>query len=110
MIKRHLHTSSPIQDSTASTSSSTSNSAASLPGLVSSLRPLKRSLPQLQQEGALLRRFCYKNKNQHKANVWWKRVVHVDRIIGRLTDELKSLLVAFGLESVTPTNNVECIL
>ncbi|SCZ99335.1 BZ3500_MvSof-1268-A1-R1_Chr3-1g05954 [Microbotryum saponariae] len=100
MIKRQLPTTVPIQDSTASTSLS----AASLPGLVSSLRPLKRSLPQLQQEAALLRRFCYKNKNQHKANAWWKRIIHVDRVIGRLTDELKSLLVALGLDAETDQN------
>jgi hypothetical protein len=75
---------------------SSSNSTLSLPGLVSSLRPIKRISTQLDDELNLIHRFSYKNKNQHKASVWWKRVIHVDRTLHRALEEVESLLSQFG--------------
>ncbi|GAA6027422.1 hypothetical protein JCM8097_007852 [Rhodosporidiobolus ruineniae] len=69
-----------------------------LPGLVSSLRPLRRTLAQLNDEAALLRRFTYKNKNQFKGTGWWRRIIHADRATSRAADELKGLLSEFGVE------------
>lgn len=69
----------------------------SFPGLVSSLRPIKRVSSQLAEEATLLRRFTYKNKNQHKAQGWWKKTVEVDRITGRVTVEIGALLESFGV-------------
>ena len=77
---------------------STSALPPALPGLVSSLRPIKRLASQLADEAALLSRFTYKNKNQHKGNGWWRRVVEVDRIVQRLVRELGGLLDLFGVE------------
>ena len=71
-----------------------------LPGLVSSLRPLKRLSTNVSEEAALLRRFTYKNKNQHKGCGWWRRVVEVDRAVGRVTAEVDGLLGEFGMRSV----------
>ncbi|KAK4705289.1 hypothetical protein P7C70_g919, partial [Phenoliferia sp. Uapishka_3] len=67
-----------------------------LPGLISSLRPLKRLSTNLSEEAALLRRFTYKNKNQHKGCGWWKRIVEVDRAVERVGAELGGLLAEFG--------------
>lgn len=77
---------------------STSTLPPALPGLVSSLRPIKRLANQLADEANLLSRFTYKNKNQHKGNGWWRRVVQVDRVIHRLVGELGDLLDQFGVE------------
>ncbi|BGP39799.1 hypothetical protein JCM10450v2_003770 [Rhodotorula kratochvilovae] len=68
----------------------------SFPGLVSSLRPIKRLAAQLADEAALLRRFTYKHKNQHKGHGWWKRVVEIDRTAARALDELHGWLGGFG--------------
>ncbi|BGP47903.1 hypothetical protein JCM10450v2_003768 [Rhodotorula kratochvilovae] len=68
----------------------------SFPGLVSSLRPIKRLAAQLADEAALLRRFTYKHKNQHKGHGWWKRVVEIDRTAARAFDELHGWLGGFG--------------
>ncbi|KAL8292702.1 hypothetical protein RQP46_001314 [Phenoliferia psychrophenolica] len=70
---------------------------AALPGLVSSLRPLKRLSTNLGEEAALLRRFTYKNKNQHKGCGWWRRIVEVDRAVERVTGEVGGLLGEFGM-------------
>ncbi|GAA5971495.1 hypothetical protein JCM3765_007006 [Sporobolomyces pararoseus] len=67
-----------------------------LPGLISSLRPIKRISTQLNDELNLIHRFSYKNKNQHKSSVWWKRVIHVDRTLHRTLEEVESLLSQFG--------------
>ncbi|GAA5909806.1 uncharacterized protein JCM6883_003099 [Sporobolomyces salmoneus] len=75
---------------------SSSTATLSLPGLVSSLRPIKRISSQLNDELNLVHRFSYKNKNQHKASVWWKRVIHVDRTLHRTLEEVDSLLSLFG--------------
>ncbi len=77
---------------------STSALPPALPGLVSSLRPIKRLANQLADEGTLLSRFTYKNKNQHKGNGWWRRVVEVDRVVQRVVGELGELLGQFGVE------------
>lgn len=77
---------------------STSASGPTLPGLVSSLRPIKRLGNQLKDEATLLSRFTYKNKNQHKGNGWWRRVVEVDRVIHRLVAEVGELLDQFGIQ------------
>lgn len=69
-----------------------------LPGLVSALRPLKRGSAQLAEEALLLRRFTYKNKNQHKGCGWWRKIVEVDRVTERVTTELQALLSEFGIE------------
>lgn len=69
-----------------------------LPGLISALRPVTKLLIQLRDEASLLRRFTYKNKNQHKAQRWWNKTVEVDRVMHRLTLELGTLLANFGLE------------
>jgi hypothetical protein len=66
------------------------------PGLVSALRPIKRVLSQLSDEATLLRRFSYKNKNQHKGAGWWRHVMEVDRIMDRTRTELEGLLGEFG--------------
>ncbi|GAA5850168.1 hypothetical protein JCM9279_003556 [Rhodotorula babjevae] len=66
------------------------------PGLVSSLRPLKRLAAQLADEHALLSRFTYKHKNQHKGTGWWRRVVHVDRATARALAEVDAWLATFG--------------
>ncbi|GAA5928663.1 uncharacterized protein JCM15063_003933 [Sporobolomyces koalae] len=73
-----------------------SNAAPTLPGLVSTLRPVKRLWVQLDDELNLLHRFSYKNKNQHKGAHWWKKVIHVDRTLHRTLDEVESLLAHFG--------------
>lgn len=83
----------PVASSEASTST-----APSFPGLVSSLRPLKRLSTQLADEASLLRRFSYKNKNQHKGCGWWRKVVEVDRVLERVGTELDGLLGEFGME------------
>ncbi|GAA5906117.1 hypothetical protein JCM6882_003565 [Rhodosporidiobolus microsporus] len=69
------------------------------PGLVSSLRPLRRIAAQVADESSLLRRFTYKNKNQFKGTGWWRKLVEVDRVTARAGDELKALLKDFGIES-----------
>ncbi|POY71732.1 hypothetical protein BMF94_5093 [Rhodotorula taiwanensis] len=69
----------------------------SFPGLVSALRPVRRSAGQLADEAALLRRFMYKHKNQHKGQRWWKRIVEVDRNTSRALDELVRWLAIFGM-------------
>lgn len=69
-----------------------------LPGLVSALRPIKRGSSQLSEEASLLRRFTYKNKNQHKGCGWWRKIVEVDRMIERVGTELQALLGEFGIE------------
>ncbi|GAA5908171.1 hypothetical protein JCM8208_000331 [Rhodotorula glutinis] len=66
------------------------------PGLVSSLRPLKRIAAQLADEHALLSRFTYKHKNQHKGTGWWRSVVHVDRSAARALAEVDAWLATFG--------------
>ncbi|KPV75351.1 uncharacterized protein RHOBADRAFT_43856 [Rhodotorula graminis WP1] len=65
------------------------------PGLVSSIRPLKRIAIQLADEHSLLSRFTYKHKNQHKGTGWWRRVVHVDRAAARALAELDAWLAPF---------------
>ncbi|TNY23493.1 hypothetical protein DMC30DRAFT_414178 [Rhodotorula diobovata] len=66
------------------------------PGLVSSVRPLRRLAAQLADETALLRRFTYKHKNQHKGHGWWKRVVQVDRVANRALAEVQGWLADIG--------------
>lgn len=66
------------------------------PGLVSSLRPIKRLILQLSDESNLVHRFSYKNKNQHKAAKWWNKLERVDRIMHRTLNELNDLLNGFG--------------
>ena len=68
-----------------------------LPGLISSLRPIRRTAAQLADEAALLRRFMYKHKNQHKGQRWWKRIVEVDRCASRALEELSRWLAGFGM-------------
>lgn len=68
-----------------------------LPGLISSLRPIRRNAAQLADEAALLRRFMYKHKNQHKGQRWWKRIVEVDRCASRALEELSRWLAGFGM-------------
>ncbi|GAA5861910.1 hypothetical protein JCM3774_001347 [Rhodotorula dairenensis] len=68
-----------------------------LPGLISSLRPIRRMATQLADEAALLRRFMYKHKNQHKGQRWWKRIVEVDRCTSRALAELSGWLTGFGM-------------
>ncbi|GAA5981916.1 hypothetical protein JCM10908_004665 [Rhodotorula pacifica] len=68
-----------------------------LPGLISSLRPIRKNTTQLADEAALLRRFMYKHKNQHKGQRWWKRIVEVDRCASRAWAELSSWLALFGM-------------
>lgn len=77
-----------------------SSSPPALPGLVSSLRPLKRTLPQLVDEAALLRRFTYKNKNQFKGTQWWRKITEVDRTTARALDELTAALDEWGFKFV----------
>lgn len=74
--------------------------APALPGLLSSLRPLKRLLTNFGEEAALLRRFTYKNKNQHKGSGWWRRIVEVDRAVERVKAEFGGLLGEFGIRCV----------
>ena len=71
------------------------------PGLVSSLRPLKRIATQLADEHALLSRFTYKHKNQHKGTGWWRRVVQVDRATARALQEVDAWLAGFGSRCVS---------
>lgn len=71
-----------------------------LPGLISSLRPIRRNAAQLADEAALLRRFMYKHKNQHKGQRWWKRIVEVDRCASRALEELSRWLAGFGMRCV----------
>lgn len=66
------------------------------PGLVSSLRPIKRLILQLSDESNLVHRFSYKNKNQHKAAKWWNKLERVDRIMDRTLNELNTLSNGFG--------------
>ncbi|KAM0755065.1 hypothetical protein T439DRAFT_377444 [Meredithblackwellia eburnea MCA 4105] len=68
----------------------------SFPGLVSALRPVRRTTATLKEELALLRRFTYKNKNQHKGSGWWKKVIEVNRCLIRTEEELDGLLGEFG--------------
>lgn len=68
-----------------------------LPGLVSSLRPIRRSATQLADEAALLRRFMYKHKNQHKGQRWWRRIVEVDRCTSKALAELSGWLAGLGM-------------
>ncbi|GAA5928177.1 hypothetical protein JCM10213_005670 [Rhodosporidiobolus nylandii] len=68
------------------------------PGLVSSLRPVRRIATQVSDEAQLLRRFTYKNKNQFKGTGWWRKLVEVDRTTSRASDELTAWLREFGLE------------
>lgn len=77
---------------------SSSGPPPALPGLVSSLRPIKRLTNQLSDEATLLKRFTYKNKNQHKGCGWWRRLVEVDRVIDRLVPEVGQLLAQFEVE------------
>lgn len=88
MIPRHWETPGPT--------AVTAIAAPLLPGLVSALRPVKRLATQLHEESALLRRFAYKNKNQHKGSGWWRHVIEVDRIIERVGTELEGLLGEFS--------------
>ncbi|GAA5925185.1 hypothetical protein JCM1841_004677 [Sporobolomyces salmonicolor] len=69
----------------------------SFPGLVSSLRPIKRLSSQLATEATLLHRFSYKNKNQHKGAGWWRKVIEADRVVARTLVELEGFLREFGL-------------
>ncbi|KAL7337303.1 hypothetical protein BJY59DRAFT_496263 [Rhodotorula toruloides] len=69
------------------------------PGLVSSLRPIRRTTLQLADEAALLRRFTYKHKNQHKGQRWWKRIVEVDRAASRAVEELQAWLGVCSLSA-----------
>lgn len=78
-------------------STPTDTATLALPGLVSSLRPIKRISAQLEDELNLIHRFSYKNKNQHKSSAWWKKVIHVDRTVHRTLEEVQSLLSRFGL-------------
>ncbi|GAA6060089.1 hypothetical protein JCM10212_003050 [Sporobolomyces blumeae] len=75
------------------------------PGLVSALRPLKRLSAQLRDESALLHRFTYKNKNQHKAATWWRKVVEADRVMSRTLGEVDTLLAHFGSEKESDEAN-----
>lgn len=77
-----------------------SSAPPAFPGLVSSLRPIRRIAPQVADEAALLRRFTYKHKNQHKGQRWWKRIVEVDRAASRAVDELQAWLGVFSLRCV----------
>lgn len=77
-----------------------SSAPPAFPGLVSALRPIRRTTLQLADEAALLRRFTYKHKNQHKGQRWWKRIVEVDRAASRAVDELKGWLGVFSLRCV----------
>ncbi|GAA6015017.1 hypothetical protein JCM11491_001627 [Sporobolomyces phaffii] len=72
-----------------------------LPGLVSSVRPIKRISAQLNDELALVHRFSYKNKNQHKASKWWNKVIHVDRTLRRTLDEVESLVAHFDSDKAS---------
>jgi hypothetical protein len=83
---------------TAGSSTAPPTEALKLPGLVSALRPLKRGSAQLAEEALLLRRFTYKNKNQHKGCGWWRKIVQVDRVTERVMTELQALLSEFGIE------------
>ncbi|ORY92705.1 hypothetical protein BCR35DRAFT_298209 [Leucosporidium creatinivorum] len=83
---------------TAGSSTAAPTEALKLPGLVSALRPLKRGSAQLAEEALLLRRFTYKNKNQHKGCGWWRKIVEVDRVTERVTTELQALLSEFGID------------
>ncbi|BGP31844.1 hypothetical protein JCM10296v2_003621 [Rhodotorula toruloides] len=76
-----------------------SSAPPAFPGLVSSLRPIRRTTLQLADEAALLRRFTYKHKNQHKGQRWWKRIVEVDRAASRAVDELQGWLGVFSLSA-----------
>ena len=69
-----------------------------LPGLLGAIRPIRRLSSQLTDEANLLRRFTYKNKNQHKGARWWRKIVNVDRVFSRLSEELEGLLLEFGAE------------
>lgn len=73
-------------------------SSESFPGLLAALRPIRRISSQLADEAVLLRRFTYKNKNQHKGCGWWRKIVEVDRFASRVTEELDGLLLQFGAE------------
>lgn len=81
-------------------SEQSTSTAPVLAGLVSALRPVKRISTQLAEESLLLRRFSYKNKNQHKGCGWWRKVIEVDRVMERLGTELEGLLREFGFECV----------
>ncbi|GJN89118.1 hypothetical protein Rhopal_002092-T1 [Rhodotorula paludigena] len=72
------------------------------PGLVSSLRPLRRLAPALADECALLRRFTYKHRNQHKGHPWWKRIHNADRSASRALHELSRWLAAVGAATDEP--------
>lgn len=72
------------------------------PGLVSSLRPLRRLAPALADECALLRRFTYKHRNQHKGLPWWKRIHNADRSASRALQELSRWLAAVGAATDEP--------
>ena len=83
-------------------------SSDSFPGLLAALRPIRRISTQLADEAVLLRRFTYKNKNQHKGCGWWRKIVEVDRLTSRTKDELEGLLLQFGAEEsvhATPRRN-----
>lgn len=75
-----------------------SSTPPALPGLVSSLRPIKRSLPQLVDEQSLLRRFTYKNKNQFKGTGWWRKIIEADRCTARAVDELSGWVDEWGFK------------
>ncbi|BGP24399.1 hypothetical protein Rt10032_c03g1481 [Rhodotorula toruloides] len=76
-----------------------SSALPAFPGLVSSLRLVRRQTTALADEAALLRRFTYKHKNQHKGQRWWKRIVEVDRAVSRAVDELQGWLGVFSLSA-----------
>lgn len=74
-----------------------SNSSSAKPieysGIVGLLKPIKRLRSQIYDEATLLRRFTYKNKNQHKGTGWWRKIIESDRIMSRVLEELDGFLL-----------------
>lgn len=89
-----------ILNSSISKSTPTTITTTILPGLISSLKPIKKYFLQVKEESLILNRFTYKNKNQYKSNGWWKKLIEVDRNLNRFLIELESFLLEFGIKLV----------
>ena len=77
-------------------------------GLISAIRPITKVSAQLEKEYKLLCRFKYTNKNQHKQQAWWRRLVHVQRLTSSLLDQLNNTLYpALGTRQVKSSNQGE---
>ncbi|KAH8926012.1 hypothetical protein BT69DRAFT_1279232 [Atractiella rhizophila] len=67
--------------------------------ILSIQKSIAKKLSLLRVETELLSQLIYLQKNQHKSQKWWPRIRGVDRISGRVVDELQAFLdVVTGCE------------